>query len=199
VRALAQDELKKRLAYSTVSQVSYIVLGAAIFGPVATIGGIVHLFHQGIMKITLFFAAGNYAEALGIHRISKMNGVGRKMPWTTLAFTVGALGMIGLPPLTGYVSKWYLQKGGIEGGEAWVSLVLSTSSLLNAAYFLPILYRAWFKEGDATEPRRRPYGWMLVLPPVATALLVVMAGVFAESPYSPLEWAKMIAEREYVK
>ena len=80
VRALFQDELKKRLAYSTVSQVSYIVLGVAILGPVATIGGLVHLVHQGIMKITLFFCAGNYAETLGTHRVSEMNGVGRRMP-----------------------------------------------------------------------------------------------------------------------
>ncbi len=199
--ALAQDELKKRLAYSTVSQVSYIVLGAAIFGPVATIGGIVHLFHQGIMKITLFFAAGNYAQALGIHRISQMNGVGRKMPWTTVAFSVGALGMIGVPPLAGYVSKWYLQKGGVEGGEPWISAVLSMSSLLNAAYFLPILYRAWFLSGspeqEAASPAKRTDWWMLVLPPVLTALFVVYAGAFAETPYSPLEWAKMIAQREY--
>lgn len=201
IRALFQDELKKRLAYSTVSQVSYIILGTAIFGPVATIGGIVHLFHQGIMKITLFFAAGNYAEGLGIHRISKMDGVGRKMPWTTLAFSIGALGMIGVPPMAGYVSKWYLQKGAIEGGEAWVSLVLSTSSLLNAAYFLPILYRAWFKTGteeeESQQPRRHEKWWMLVIPPVITAVFVVYAGVFAETPYSPLEWAKMIANREY--
>ncbi len=201
IKALFQDELKKRLAYSTVSQVSYIVLGTAIFGPVATIGGIVHLFHQGIMKITLFFAAGNYAEGLGIHRVSQMDGVGRKMPWTTLSFSIGALGMIGLPPLAGYVSKWYLQKGGIEGDEAWISLVLSMSSLLNAAYFLPILYRAWFKTGteetERSRKRRRPAWWMLVLPPVTTALFVVYAGAFAETPYSPLQWAKMIADREY--
>ena len=90
-----KDELKKRLAYSTVSQVSYIALGAGILGPVATIGGIVHLVHQGLMKITLFFAAGNYAETLGIHKVSEMNGVGRRMPATTLAFSVAALGMIG--------------------------------------------------------------------------------------------------------
>ena len=135
VRALTQDELKKRLAYSTVSQVSYIVLGAAIFGPIATVGGIVHLFHQGIMKITLFFTAGNYAEAMKIHRVSQMDGVGKKMPWTSLAFTIGALGMMGIPPLAGYISKWYLQKGSLEGGEAWVSLILSTSRSSQCSVF----------------------------------------------------------------
>jgi multicomponent Na+:H+ antiporter subunit D len=202
VRALFQDELKKRLAYSTVSQVSYIALGAAVFGPLATTGGIVHLVHQGIMKITLFFGAGNYAETLGIHRVSEMNGIGRRMPWTTAAFTVGALGMIGVPPLAGYVTKLYLQKGAVAVGEEWVVLVLGASSLLNAAYFLPILYRAWFLAPTVSWPRERNFGrwethWMLLLPPLFTAALVLLAGLLAEAPFSPLAWAKIIAAREY--
>jgi len=82
VRALFQDDLKRRLAFSTVSQISYIILGIAIVGPVAAVGGLVHLVHQGVMKITLFFCAGNLAETLGIHKISEMDGVGRRMPWT---------------------------------------------------------------------------------------------------------------------
>ena len=142
--ALSQNGLKKRLAYSTVSQVSYIALGASVLGPIATIGGLVHLVHQGLMKITLFFCAGNYAETLGVHKVSEMNGVGRRMPWTTLAFTVGALGMIGIPPVAGFVTKWYLGLGAAAAGAEWVILLLVVSSLLNAAYFLPILYRAWF-------------------------------------------------------
>jgi multicomponent Na+:H+ antiporter subunit D len=202
VRALFQDELKKRLAYSTVSQVSYIVLGTAVLGPVATIGGLVHLVHQGIMKITLFFCAGNYAETLGTHRVSEMNGVGRRMPLTTMAFTVAALGMIGVPPLAGYVSKWYLQKGAIQAAEEWVALVLGASSLLNAAYFLPILYRAWFNAPPDHWPAEHRFGtwethWMLLLPPLVTVGLIIYAGVFAESSFSPLAWAKLIAAREY--
>ncbi len=202
VRALYQDELKKRLAYSTISQVAYIILGTAVFGPLSTVGGIVHLVHQGIMKITLFFGAGNYAETLGIHRVSEMNGVGRRMPWTTAAFTIGALGMIGLPPLAGYVTKWYLQKGAAQAGDEWVALVLGASSLLNAAYFLPILYRAYFRAPPAEWPAERRFGkwethWMLLLPMLATAALVLYAGLLAESPFSPLAWAKFIARREY--
>ena len=202
VRALFQDELKKRLAYSTVSQVAYIVLGMAIFGPLAAVGGIVHLVHQGIMKITLFFGAGNYAETLDIHHVSEMNGVGRRMPWTTAAFSVGALGMIGLPPLAGYVSKWYLQQGAAEVGAEWVAVVLGVSSLLNAAYFLPILYGAYFRPPPEAWPAERRFGkwethWMLLLPIVATAGMVVLTGVFAESPLSPLAWAKSIMQREY--
>ena len=204
LKALSQDHLKKRLAYSTVSQVSYIALGTAILGPMATIGGVVHLVHQGIMKITLFFAAGNYAENLGIHRVSDMDGVGRRMPGTTLAFTIGALGMIGIPPVAGFVSKWYIGLGSVEAGEAhWVLPVLIASSLLNAAYFLPILYRAWFRTAPAQWPAEHPQKgrWemsaALLWPPVVTAGLALAAGLFAAAPFSPLEWAELIAAREY--
>ncbi|MEW5886630.1 MAG: proton-conducting transporter membrane subunit [Pseudomonadota bacterium] len=152
LRALTQDDLKRRLAYSTVSQVSYIVLGVALFGPAGTIGGLVHLVHQGIMKITLFFCAGNYAETLGVHRISQMAGIGQRMPWTTAAFTIGALGMIGVPPVAGFISKWYLGLGAIEAGLGWVLAVLLFSSLLNAAYFLPILRLAWFEAPPPSWP-----------------------------------------------
>jgi multicomponent Na+:H+ antiporter subunit D len=204
VLALRQDSLKKRLAYSTVSQVSYIALGTAILGPIATIGGVVHLVHQGVMKITLFFAAGNYAETLGVHKVSEMDGIGRRMPGTTLAFTVGALGMIGVPPVAGFVSKWFLGMGAVEAGQAaWVLPVLVASSLLNAAYFLPILYRAWFKEQSEVWPdehipaaRFETHG-ALLWPPLITAALALAVGLFAAAPYSPLEWAELIARREY--
>ncbi len=203
VLALFQDGLKKRLAYSTVSQVSYIALGASILGPVATIGGLVHLVHQGIMKITLFFCAGNYAETLGVHKVSQMDGVGRRMPWTTLAFSVGALGMIGIPPFAGFISKWYLGIGAVQAGQDWVLLVLATSSLLNAGYFLPILYRAWFRPAPAQWPAEHiPAGRLetmgaLLWPPLITAALCVIAGLFAAAPFSPLQWAALIARREY--
>jgi multicomponent Na+:H+ antiporter subunit D len=204
VKALFQDNLKKRLAYSTVSQVSYIALGTAILGPIGTIGGLVHLVHQGVMKITLFFSAGNYAETLGVHRVSEMNGVGRRMPATTLAFTVAALGMIGIPPVAGFVSKWYLGLGAVEAGmAAWVMPVLLTSSALNAAYFLPVLYRAWFRSPGPAWPAehiaatRFETAGALLWPPVVTATLALAAGLFAAAPYSPLEWAKLIAQREY--
>jgi multicomponent Na+:H+ antiporter subunit D len=202
VLALFQDELKKRLAFSTISQVSYIVLGVAVVGPAATIGGLVHLVHQGIMKITLFFGAGNYAETLGIHRVSEMNGAGRRMPLTTVAFTIAALGMIGVWPLAGYITKSYLKKGALAAGDEWVNVILTVSSVLNAAYFLPILYRAWLKSPPKEWPDEHHFGarethWMLLIAPLVTAALVIWAGVFAESPFSPLAWVKLIASREY--
>ncbi|MDQ2696779.1 MAG: monovalent cation/H+ antiporter subunit D family protein [Pseudomonadota bacterium] len=202
VRALAQDDLKRRLAYSTISQVSYIVLGVAIAGPLATIGGVVHLVHQGLMKITLFFCAGNFAETLGIHKISEMDGAGRRMPWTMAAFTVGAFGMMGVPPVAGFISKWYLGLGGLEAGQPWVVGVLIVSTLLNAAYFLPILRRAWFHPAPAAWPREDPRGRFearlaLLAPPLVTALLALASGLLAGLSFSPLGWTQLIAGREY--
>ncbi len=204
VVALFQDGLKKRLAYSTVSQVSYIALGVSILGPTATVGGMVHLVHQGLMKITLFFAAGNYAETLGVHKVSEMNGVGRRMPLTTLAFTVAALGMIGVPPVAGFISKWYLGWGAVQAGQAfWVLPVLVASSLLNALYFLPILYRAWFVPATAPWPdedttsRAVETHPLLLWPPLLTGLAALLVGLFASMPFSPLDWVHLIASREY--
>ncbi len=204
VRALFQDDLKRRLAFSTISQVAYIVLGVAIASPLATIGGLVHLVHQGLMKITLFFCAGNLAETLGIHRVSEMSGVGRRMPWTLVAFTVAAFGMIGVPPVAGFITKWYLGLGALEAGQHWVLLVLALSSLLNAAYFLPILHAAWFREPPSTWPEERIFGRRetarpLLWPPLITAAAALLAGLLASLPFSPLEWAGLIAEREFLR
>ena len=201
-RALMQDDFKRRLAYSTVSQVSYILLGISLFGPMGTVGGLVHLVHQGIMKITMFFCAGNVAETLHLHKISELKGVGRRMPLTMGAFSIAALGMIGVPPLAGFVSKWHLGLGAIESGHPWVLVVLAVSSLLNAAYFLPILRTVWFDQPEGpwheTHPRgRMETGWWLLLPPIITALLTILVGVFAGSMFSPVSWAYLIVGREY--
>jgi len=202
LRALFQDDLKRRLAFSTISQVSFITLGVAIAGPVATIGGVVHLVHQGFMKITLFFCAGNLAETLEVHKVSQMNGVGRRMPWTMAAFTVGAFGMIGAPPTAGFISKWYLGLAALEAGQNWVICVLAGSSLLNAAYFLPILHATWFREPPADWPEERDFGcketaWTLLIPPLVTAAISLGMGLLASQPFSPLGWAKLIAAQEF--
>ena len=131
------------------------MLGTAVFGPVGTVGGLVHLLHQGIMKITLFFCAGNYAETLGIHKIHELNGAGKRMPLTSTAFTLAAFGMIGVPPLAGFITKWTLGTGALNVQMEWVIGVLLISSLLNAAYFLPVIHRLWFQpEYDWSEQRR---------------------------------------------
>ncbi|SDT25573.1 multicomponent Na+:H+ antiporter subunit D [Halopseudomonas xinjiangensis] len=207
IKALQQSELKKRLAYSTVSQVSYILLGVALLGPIAAVGALAHLVHQGLMKVTLFYCAGNLAETLGIHSIRDLDGVGRRMPLTMIAFSIAALGMIGVPPVAGFISKWYLGLGALEVGAGWVLLVLVLSGLLNAAYFLPLLYRAWFRRAPSSWPEERPLGngrpgwgethWMLLAPTVFTACLALLAGLFAGASFSPLSWAQLIVNREF--
>jgi len=198
IRALQQDDLKKRLAFSTISQVSYIALGMSMVDqPLAVIGGLVHLVHQGLMKITLFFCAGNLAETLGIHRISEMTGVARRMPLTMVAFSIAALGMIGIPPTVGFVSKWYLGLGGLAGGNWWLLLVLVVSSLLNAWYFLPILISAWFGKQQGEWPEEMYIGpyetrLMLLVPPLITAFIVLAAGLVANAQISPLAWVRFI-------
>ncbi len=203
VRALSQDDLKRRLAFSTVSQLSYIILGIALAGPLSTVGGLVHLAHQGIMKITLFFSAGVIAETIGLHRVSEMNGVGRRLPVTSAAFTVAALGMIGVPPTAGFISKWYLGTGALSAGQPWALAVLAVSTVLNAAYFLPVIRALWFGKRTIPWPEEKERGrvfeadpWLLV-PMCATAALTVLAGLLAGGSFSPLEWAKLIALREY--
>ncbi|WP_246164673.1 proton-conducting transporter membrane subunit [Halopseudomonas laoshanensis] len=206
-KALQQREIKKRLAYSTISQVSYITLGVAMLGPIAGVGALVHLVHQGLMKVTLFYCAGNFAETLGIHHIREMDGVGRRMPLTMTAFTLGALGMIGVPPTAGFISKWYLGYGALDAGHDWVVLVFVLSGLLNAAYFLPLLYRGWFAKAPTTWPAESNLGtgkpgwgethWMLLAPVVFIAALALLVGIFAGTTLSPLSWSQLIINREF--
>lgn len=197
--ALVQTDLKRRLAFSTVSQLSYIVLGTAIVGPLATVGALAHLVHQGLMKITLFFCAGNFAETLSACRIDELDGIGRRMPWTMTCFTIGAFGMIGVPPLAGFISKWYLALSGVDAGLYWVPLVFIISSMLNAAYFLPIVYRGWFREPKEGAWREViPRGtletrWTLLVATLTTAGLSLITGLFAASWFSPLALARLIA------
>ncbi|AHK47612.1 MULTISPECIES: monovalent cation/H+ antiporter subunit D family protein [Ensifer] len=178
VYALTRDDLKARLAYSTVSQLSYIVLGVVLLSPVAMVGGIIHIAAHAFSKITLFFCAGSIYCASGKRNISDMAGIGRRLPWTMGAFFVGSLSMIGVPPTAGFVSKWYLALGSVEAGEIAFLIVLLVSSVLNAAYFLPVSYVAFFgtevQESPATV-REIP---MMTIPLVATAILSVLMGIF---------------------
>ncbi|MCU0572612.1 MAG: monovalent cation/H+ antiporter subunit D family protein [Syntrophobacteraceae bacterium] len=146
--ALSQDELKRRLAFSTIGQLSYIVLGAALLSPKGLTGAMVHIAMHAFGKITLFFCAGAIFVATGKKYISQMVGIGRRMPITMAAFFIGSLSVIGLPPTGGFVSKWHLVLGTLPGHQWPLLLVLLISSLLNAAYFLPIVYRAFFCQED---------------------------------------------------
>ena len=178
VYALTRDDLKARLAYSTVSQLSYIVLGAVLLSPAAMVGGIVHIAAHAFSKITLFFCAGSIYCASGKRNISDMAGIGRRLPWTMGAFFVASLGMIGIPPTAGFVSKWYLALGAVEAGEVAFLIVLLVSSVLNAAYFLPVSYIAFFETGSRESPPTVREIPMVTIPLVATAVLSVAMGIF---------------------
>ncbi len=148
--ALTQDNLKRRLAYSTIGQLAYMVLGAGMLTAAGMTGGLLHIAMHAFGKITLFFCAGAIAVAAGKKYISQMDGLGRRMPLTYLAFMFGSISIIGMPPLGGFISKWNLVLGAVNGDQLILLLVLLVSSLLNAAYFLPIVYRGFFAE--AADP-----------------------------------------------
>jgi len=184
VVALSADNLKRRLAYSTVSQLSYIILAVAILAPLSVVGAALHIATHAFGKITLFFAAGAIYTAAHKTEVSQLNGIGRRMPWTMGAFGMGALSMIGLPPAAGFVSKWYLVSGAVSQ-EAWGALVVVLlSTLLNAGYFLPILYRAFFRPLSA-EAQAHPHGeapWPIVLALTLTAAGTVALFFFPDVP-----------------
>jgi Formate hydrogenlyase subunit 3/Multisubunit Na+/H+ antiporter, MnhD subunit len=159
--ALRKDHLKRRLAYSTISQLSYIVLGLALLEGDALIGGLLHIPAHAFMKLTLFFCAGIIHVETHTDHISEMAGIGRRMPLTMLAFGIAAAGMAGIPLVAGFVSKWYIVIGALEGGNAVFAGVLLLSGILNIAYFWPIVYQAFFQTPDDTDEKplvEGPYG-----------------------------------------
>ena len=181
VIALTRDNIKARLAYSTVSQLSYIILGALLLTYSGMIGGIIHITNHAFAKITLFFCAGSLAVSAHLTEVSQLDGIAKKMPWTMAAFTIGALGMIGVPLVGGFVTKWYLLLGSLEKGMNEVLMVLLFSSLLNAGYFLPIVYRAYFKEYKEHhhhgEIKENPF---MVIPLMITAILSIITGLYPD-------------------
>jgi len=190
VLALTQDNFKLRLAYSTISQLSYIVLGAALLTPAALLGAAFHIAAHGFAKLCMFFVAGSIALETGKTRISELDGVGRRMPGTMVAFTLAALAMASLPPMAPFVSKWYLSLGAWEANQWLLVLILVTSSVLNVAYFFPIVVRAFF----AASPTERGEGARAVYVPVlVTALGALVLGVWTDLPFGPFEVARNLA------
>ncbi len=152
--ALSKDNFKSRLAYSTISQLAYIVIGAALASPIAALGGALHIVTHAFGKITLFFCAGAVYTATRLTQISQLNGLGRRMPFTFAAYSVAALSVIGLPPLAGSWSKWFLIDGSISQRHYLVLLAFGLSTLLNCAYLLPVALRAFFKPPDVPVEAR---------------------------------------------
>jgi multicomponent Na+:H+ antiporter subunit D len=191
VLALYQDNLKARLAFSTISQLSYIVLGGALLTTSGILGGIAHITNHAVSKITLFFCAGSIYASTHKTEISQMSGLAKRMPWTMAAFALASLSLVGIPPSSGFVSKWYLALGSVERGNQWVLGVLLVSSLLNAAYLGPVIYTAYFEtpatEHDDGDIREVP---LMVVPLVVSAAISLLLGIY---PEPVLKLAGMVA------
>ncbi len=178
--ALSQDNLKRRLAFSTIGQLSYIILGAGLATKLGVTGSMLHIAMHAFGKITLFFCAGAIFVATGKKYISEMVGIGKRMPITMIAFFVGSLSVIGLPPAGGLISKLLMVRGAMEADMIWVLVIYLVSSFLNAAYFLPIVYKAFFctEEESKFENKVAEAPIFCWLPPVITAAMSVVLFFF---------------------
>ncbi len=180
VIALTKDNLKARLAYSTVSQLSYIILGVALLTPHSIEGGLIHIVNHAFSKITLFFVAGAIFIVTHKKNISEMGGLGRSMPFTFGAFAVASLSMIGAPPVAGFVTKWYLLVGSMEAHQIGILLILIASTVLNVGYFAPVTYRAFFGKRPAgeTETGIREAPLSMLLPILIAVTISVIIGIY---------------------
>ncbi len=179
--AMLQDNLKRRLAYSTISQLAYIIFAAAILAPLSTLAAALHIATHAFGKITLFFAAGAIYTQSHKTRVSELQGIGRRMPWTMAAFSIGALSMIGIPPTAGFFSKWYMFLSAFQTEHYFALGVLIVSTLLNAAYFLPILHIAWFRPPADNDCKGEAPGFMLTAL-LLSALLTLLLLFFPQIP-----------------
>ncbi|MBN1585810.1 MAG: monovalent cation/H+ antiporter subunit D family protein [Candidatus Omnitrophica bacterium] len=194
--ALRQDHLKRRLAYSTIGHLSYIVMGAAVLTPAALTGATLHLAFHAVMKITLFFCAGAIYVKAHLENISDMDGLGRQMPFTFGAFTVGALGLAGVPPVCGFVSKWYLGKGTVDAGDFWFLGFLLLSGLLNAAYFFPVFLRGFFG-APAKEIRVNEASAPMVVPLTITAAAALVLGIAPNAVFHFVDLAQLVVKSAF--
>ncbi|MBE0416218.1 MAG: oxidoreductase [Coriobacteriia bacterium] len=198
VLAVSQDNLKRRLAYSTISQMGYVTLGVALLGAEATTGALVHITNHAFMKGTLFLCAGLLIKRAGIHNVSEMAGAAKRMPVTMAAFALSALGMIGTPPLSGFISKWYLGLGILDVDQPLYLAVLLGGALLAAIYLLPIVYAAYFKPPPTIAAEDEAEGSeasaSMLVPTVIASALTLVLGLAATVPGLPYSLAHMAAE-----
>jgi multicomponent Na+:H+ antiporter subunit D len=188
--ALTQDNLKTRLAYSSIGQVSYILLGLALASYDGVLGGVMHIAHHALMKSCLFLCAGIIMARTGKHNISEMKGIGYKLPITMACFTIAALAMMGTPPSVGFISKWLIGVGALEAGSPGYIAVLLVSALLNAIYFLPIIYHAFFERPDGEEQLefhlvKNEASRTMLVPVMVLAFLIIAGGVLVKLPGFP--------------
>jgi len=181
--ALRQDNLKARLAYSTVGHLSYIVLGLSLLSPSAWTGALLHIVNHAMMKITLFFCAGAIHVRTHCENVSQLNGIGRQMPLTMAAFAIASVGLAGIPPVNGFISKWYLVQGSYDVGQLAFVITFLLSGLLNAGYFFSIVVRAFFAPSDKFT-RFGEASPLMVVPLMITAALSLLMGLFPDRlPY----------------
>jgi multicomponent Na+:H+ antiporter subunit D len=191
--ALKQDNLKARLAYSTVGHLSYIVLGVALISVDGFTGGIMHLANHATMKITLFFCAGAIYVNLHKTEISQLDGIGKAMPWTMGMFTIGALGLAGVPPINGFVSKWFLCLGALAADQLIIVGIFVVSGLLNAAYFFPIIHRAFLRKGDHSISHHGEAPLLMVVPICIVGVLSLLFGFFPNMMFNFYDLASTVA------
>lgn len=174
VFAIMQSDLKRRLAYSSVGQMGYILMGMSFVSEQALIGDVFHIFAHATMKACLFLAAGAIIMQTGKRDIRELSGIGRRMPITMICFTMAALAVIGIPPFSGFLSKWYLGLGALETGHPWYASLLLVSSLLNAIYYLPIVISAFFGTVSLEFVNIREVSHRMLIPIVILALSTVL-------------------------
>lgn len=193
--ALRQDHLKRRLAFSTVGQLSYIVLGAALLSPLSIKGAYLHLVAHAVMKITLFMCAGLIIARTHRNKISELYGIGKKLPVTMACFTIASLGISGMPFLVGFISKWNLALGALQAGKPLYVLVWVASALLAAGYLLPVCQMAYFRSDP--QEKFREYGstsYSMLVPICITTAISVILGVAPKIYPHFYELATMAAE-----
>ena len=182
--AYREKVFKKRLAYSSVSQISYALVGLFFLTPQSALGGLLHVLFHAVIKVCLFLVAGSFIHNTGKHRVEEFVGFGKAMPKTLWGFTFAALALIGIPPASGFVSKWYLALGALDSGMGiytWLApVVLLISALLTAGYLLPITVSGFFPGKDAVLPERNSEGgWAMVAPIWILAGLTLILGLCA--------------------
>jgi len=186
ILALRQNVLKLRLAYSTISQLGYITLGALMLTPVGLLGGLIHIINHALLKIILFFCAGAVIRVTGKTSINELKGIGKRMPLTMGAFAIGGLGLIGVLPINGYLSKFYLLSGALESHKTIFAYILLISALLNSMYYLPIVVNAFFREGEFIRPADLEAPLTMLVPIIILAALCIFFGLFAHKTTIPL-------------
>ena len=203
--AVGQDDLKRRLAYSTISQMGYLTLALALLSPLATVGALVHLVHHAFMKGALFFCAGSFAHATGRRGMAALAGLAARAPITAAAFTLVSFGMIGVPPLSGFVSKWWLGLGMLSSDAPYTLAVLLLGALLAAGYLLPVVFTLYFREpvttpleeapepGVATRAYAVEHRATLLFATVVAAALTLVLGLASNATGLPVALARRAA------